>query len=112
MPIPFTVEQENARPGVVILKLAGELDLVVADRLQTAFEEISPDEFVLVDLAACEFIDSTGLAVVIRAQQRHASGGGRLVLCEPTNQVQRVLEVSGLTRDGLVVADRAEALAS
>jgi anti-anti-sigma factor len=112
MPTPFAIEEESPRPGVVVLKLLGELDLAVAERLQTALEKTAPDDFVVVDLGACEFIDSTGLAVVIRAQQRQESGGGRLVLCEPVQQVLRLLEVSGLTRDGLVMSDRAEALAS
>lgn len=110
MPTPFAVEQDSARPGTLILRVFGELDLAVADQLETALEKAARDDFVLVDLTDCEFIDSTGLAAVLRGQQRQSSGGGRLVLCSPNHQVQRVLEISGLTRDGLVVADREEAL--
>jgi anti-anti-sigma factor len=112
MPTPFAVEQESARPGTLVLRIVGELDLAVADRLQEALQRAEPADRVVVDLIACEFIDSTGLAVVLRGQQRQASGGGRLVLCNPNHQVRRVLEVSGLTRDDLLVADRDEALGS
>lgn len=110
MPTPFAVEQGAARPGTLILRVLGELDLAVAGQLEEALEGADPGDRVVVDLTDCEFIDSTGLAVVLRGQQRQASSGGRLVLCNPNQQVQRVLEVSGLTANGLVVADRDEAL--
>lgn len=110
MPTPFAVEEDRSVPGTLVLRVIGELDLAVADELQTVLEKATPSDAVVVDLSECEFIDSTGLAVVLRGQQRQQSGGGRLVLCEPNHQVRRVLEVSGLLRDGLVVADRDEAL--
>ena len=64
--------------------------------------ELAGLEPVLIDLSDCEFIDSTGIAVIVRAwQQRQgndgASGaGGLLGLCAPDKQVSRLLEVTGV----------------
>jgi anti-sigma B factor antagonist len=112
VPAHFSIESEAASPGAVVLKLVGELDLAVASELKATLEQTPPDQAVVVDLTGCEFIDSTGIAVLMQAMHRQQDGGGRLALCSPIDQVKRVLEVTGLTRDGLVFADREQALGS
>jgi len=54
--------------------------------------------------------DSTGIAVIVRAHQRFANEGRRLVVCCPTDQTARVLEVTGLTENGLVFSSIDDAL--
>jgi anti-anti-sigma factor len=54
---------------------------------------------VLIDLTECEFIDSTGIAMIVRAWQQldgDKERPGRLVISNRNDQVQRVLEISGL----------------
>jgi anti-anti-sigma factor len=88
----------------------GELDLAVAGQLEEAIAR-SHGEQTLIDLTDCEFIDSTGIAVIVRAdRERSRDGGGRLVVHSPGDQVLRVLEITGLTGIGLVFASREEAL--
>jgi stage II sporulation protein AA (anti-sigma F factor antagonist) len=92
------------------IRVEGELDLAVAGRLEEAIARCRGKE-TLIDLAGCEFIDSTGIAVIVRAgRERARDGGGRLVVHSPTDQVLRVLEITGLTDIGLVFASRDEAL--
>jgi anti-anti-sigma factor len=89
------------------IRVEGEIDLAVAPQLQQAIEHAQAG-FVLIDLGECEFIDTTVIATVLAAQR----DGHRVLLHSPTGQVRRVLEVTGLTENGLVYPDRGKALGS
>jgi anti-anti-sigma factor len=97
--------------GVAEIEVEGELDLSVADQLQEAIDR-AESAATLIDLARCSFIDSTGIAVILRAHRRRDEGGAQVVLHSPSEQVLRVLMVTGLTDNGLAFADRDAALAA
>jgi stage II sporulation protein AA (anti-sigma F factor antagonist) len=78
------------------LRLAGELDASNADELARALEQDSSDELTL-DLRELEFLDSSGLQVLIRAARR-LEGRGHLVLVSPQEHVRRLFAVSGVDR--------------
>jgi anti-sigma B factor antagonist len=108
----FVVRERTVRPGCRAVSIEGELDLSVAGRLQGALERVTAEcDRVIVELEDCEFIDSTGIAVLIRAHLELERRGGRLLVCRPSDQVLRVLEVAGLTEHGFVVDSIGEALA-
>ncbi len=101
------------------MEVRGELDLSTAAQLEEPLEEAirAADAAVLIDLAECQFIDSTGIALIVRAWQRidaaAGNGGeGGLVLCCQNEQVRRVLEVTGLEHSLRVFATRDEAVAA
>lgn len=89
------------------LKVEGELDLAVADRLKDALSRAEA-RAVLVDLSDCDFLDSTGIAVVLLARR----AGARIVLHSPSDQVHRILDTLGLNDDDLVFAGRDEAISA
>jgi anti-anti-sigma factor len=102
----FELTEIAIRDGCREIAVTGELDMAVADRLQQAIAGCEADQ-ILVSLEECRFIDSTGIAVLLRA---HRGEGPRLVAHSPSGQVLRILEVSGLTGNGFVFADREQAL--
>ncbi|HEY5332370.1 MAG TPA: STAS domain-containing protein [Solirubrobacterales bacterium] len=111
MPI-LKLSERRLTPEAVEIVVDGELDLAVASRLQQAIDE-SGSGSTLIHLARRTFIDSTGIAVVLRARRLHGQeGGGRMVVHSPSVQVLRVLKITGLTENGLVFPDRDEALAT
>src|SRR4051794_38555791 len=61
---------------------AGELDIATAPRLDSAIRELLESGFddVLVDLGDVEFLDSTGLRLILSLDAGSASGGYRLRL--------------------------------
>ena len=65
---------------------------------------------ILVDLSECDFLDSTGLAVLINSRRELAEEGRRLVACAPSPQVARLLEVTGFYRSEMVAPSVQEAL--
>jgi stage II sporulation protein AA (anti-sigma F factor antagonist) len=98
--------------GVIEIAVDGEVDLSVSEQLQLAIDGAGSAP-VLIDLAGCTFLDSTGIAVFLRARRlREEDGDGRLVLHGPSPQVLRVLTVTGLTGKGLLYRDRDAALAA
>lgn len=93
------------------LRIEGELDLAVAARLDEAL--LATDaERILVDLAACEFIDSSGIAVILRASRRARERGCRILVHSAVEPVRRVLSLTGLDHTDLFFDDRAEAIAA
>jgi anti-anti-sigma factor len=86
------------RGDVLVLSLAGELDLADAPALRDALRgavERSPRRLV-VDLAEVTFVDSTVLGALVEARAR--IGGEAFALAAPGLEVRRALEVSGLDR--------------
>jgi anti-sigma B factor antagonist len=109
----FKVTEKDLRPGCRDIQIEGELDLAVAGQLDEILINAAADcSRVLVGLERCAFIDSSGIAVILRAHNRMESEGNRLVVYGPTAQVLRVLSMTGLTSNGLVFDSAEEALAS
>lgn len=115
-PAPFEVEVKDREHGVRTIAVRGELDLSTAPELEGPLEQTleNGDGSVLIDLSNCEFIDSTGIALIVRAWQRlDGDGTGRsLVICSDNEQVRRVLEITGLELSIPVHGTRDEALAA
>jgi anti-anti-sigma factor len=114
-PNPFELQDEEL-DGVRVIAISGELDLSTAPRLEEPLEAtMGSDSALLIDLTACEFIDSTGIALIVRAWQRLGGGNGgngRFALCGLGDQVRRLLEVSGLESSLPTHGSRDEALAA
>ena len=84
--------------GRWLIAVDGELDLAVSDQLQAALER-SVASTTIVSLSECQFMDSTGVAVILRARHQAVEEGRRLVLCCAEDQVQHLLAVMGLDAD-------------
>ena len=81
------------------IHLHGELDMSTAPRLREELLQLSSDGAmeVTVDLSRLEFVDSTGLSVLITGLKRLRERGGDLALRAPNASTRRVLEITGLT---------------
>lgn len=102
-PVPFEVESEELEGGIRVFTVRGELDMNTAPELEKELDAAlaNTDVSVMLDLSACEFIDSTGIALIVRAWQRldreaGGEGSGRLVLCSHNHQVRRLLKITGV----------------
>ncbi len=85
----------------LVVRLTGELDHHTADALRTAIErELDRDvaTSVLLNLQGLTFMDSSGLGVILGRYRRLSQMDGRMAACCLNQQVQRIFELSGLTR--------------
>ena len=100
----------SVQDGVQVVALSGELDMRAVGELEAALTAAGTDARVCLDLTALEFIDSTGLATVIRGHQALTDGGGAFaVVCNEAGAVRRTFETTGLMALLTVVADRSAA---
>lgn len=117
-PVPFEVECEELGDGIRAFTVRGELDMNTVPELERQLEVALADSTssIVLDLCDCEFIDSTGIALIVRAWQRldrgAGSGGqGRVVLCSHNHQVRRLLEITGVENSISMHEQRDSALA-
>jgi anti-sigma B factor antagonist len=106
----FSVENHDETQAVVI-GVSGELDLASSPALEQELERGSASraEVVIVDLRNLEFMDSTGLSVLVRAHQRATENGQRFGVVKGPQQVQRLLSLTGVA-DRLNLADSPDEL--
>ena len=106
----FRVEVRNA-DATTVISVSGELDLASSPALEEELERVaqSDAQLVVVDLRGLEFMDSTGLSVLVRAHQRAEENGRRLGLVNGSQQVQRLLTLTGVA-DRLTLTDVPEEL--
>jgi anti-sigma B factor antagonist len=115
-PVPFEVQHEELDDGIRAFTVRGELEMNTAPELQQGLEDalVEPGVSIMLDLSACDFIDSTGIALIVRAWQRLSGVGGekqRLVLCCNNHQVRRLLKITGVESSISMHEQRDEALA-
>ncbi len=82
----------------IIVALDGELDMANAPLLQSSIEtaDITAKALVL-DLQRLQFIDSTGLRIILTAQERCEQQGQRFAITRGSDQVQRLLSITGIS---------------
>jgi anti-anti-sigma factor len=97
-PGEFSMATEE-REGAAVVTLHGELDIATAPQVEEAVVgRVRDGGRVVLDLRGLEFMDSSGVRVIVAAHGAAQEGGGRLtvVRAAPGGPVQRVLEISGL----------------
>jgi anti-sigma B factor antagonist len=79
------------------ISVVGELDLDTAPGLEARLRDARErDASVLLDLSDCEFIDSSGLALILKAwRDLESREGTGLAMCCATDQVERLLRIAG-----------------
>jgi anti-anti-sigma factor len=101
-PAPFSVDTTEAE-GRLVVAVRGELDLATAPALEAVLlPALRAGGSVVLDLRPLEFMDSTGVRVIVAAHVAGGESGGALTLVrtDPDGPVGRVLEISGL--DGIL----------
>src|SRR5260221_9831027 len=76
----------------------GEIDMPTAPQLERTLDDVIAKGALLVtlDLEAVDFLDSSGLRVILGASNKLSDQEGQLLLEGASPAVERVLEVTGL----------------
>lgn len=82
-----------------VLGVRGEVDILTAPGLGALVDAVIDQgyQFVVLDLAALEFMDASGLRVIVRAARSLHPAGGELAIRSPSRMVRRMLDITGLT---------------
>jgi anti-sigma B factor antagonist len=94
-PALCAIEGEPDASGVFVVRLAGEIDISNAGTLGTTLDAMIAEAagHIVVDLSGLEFMDSSGIAMLLRA----AGGAASVEVRNPSRVVQRIIECTGLT---------------
>jgi anti-sigma B factor antagonist len=96
-PTPFEISSE-AIDGARVVKVAGELDIETHEKLADRLAGEAQQGSIIVDLSACEFIDSSGIRAILLGVQAAGAeeDSSRFAIAAPNQQVLRILEMTGL----------------
>ena len=113
MPAPGFRVTALSVDGGCLLTVEGELDLAVADEFRDELmRAVALDgQRIVLDLSGCEFLDSTGLEVIVRAANHPTDGDQRMRLVSADGQIRRLIEFTGTDRVVALFATREDALA-
>lgn len=94
----FTVTTTDR--GIGVIAVEGRLNMVYARRLTEVIAELvgAGTSRIVVDLAATDFMDSSGLGALIGGLKSARQAGGDLRIARPTEQVLTVLSLTNLDR--------------
>ncbi len=83
-----------------VLAVNGEVDVATAPRLRERLIQLVNQgrHHVVVDLSGVDFLDSTGLGVLVGALKRVRTHDGELALVCSEPRVLKVFEITGLTK--------------
>ena len=81
-----------------VVDVGGEIDVATAPRLREQLIALVNDQryHIVVSLEAVDFIDSTGLGVLISGLKRVRTHGGRFALVCTEPRILKVFEITGL----------------
>jgi anti-anti-sigma factor len=103
----FEVRAEAAEDGVVVVRVAGEVDLTVTGVLEQALldaPKVGAAHAVVVDLDELRFLDSSGVHALVKGYLAARDAGLPYTVRNANGVVARVLEITGVA-DTLGLAD-------
>lgn len=105
---------ERNQNGVAVIEIKGRLDSKTTSDLEQKVLGIldSETQSLLVDMADLDYINSSGLRVLVMAYQRLKKSGGKLAICGTKDYIMEVFEIAGYHRLFNLFANQEEALAS
>jgi anti-anti-sigma factor len=109
----FTLDHDPV-DGSHLIVASGELDLAATSEMSAIFamSAAGPQEAVVLDLMAVDFIDSSALGTILRAAQQLEASGKRLHVVAPDGPVRRLLEITGTAQRFSLHGTREQAFAS
>jgi anti-sigma B factor antagonist len=91
---------DSTHPPYTVLAVSGEVDVYTAPRLREKLVELVSQgtHQMVVDLEGVDFLDSTGLGVLVGGLKRLRSHEGDLILVCTQPRILKVFEITSLTK--------------
>lgn len=83
------------------VKIKGDIDHHSAKGVRERIDEsiiLNKPRFVILDLSSVDFMDSSGLGLILGRYNSSMNVGARLILYKPTKRIKRILEMAGIER--------------
>lgn len=102
------------RPGLALIRITGELDACSAQQIEERLRQALAPGYpqVILDLQDLDFIDSTGIRLLVQVVAQKLDPHGVVVVCPRAIVARRALELVGLTQIMRTVESIEEVLGS
>jgi anti-sigma B factor antagonist len=92
------IDVRNAGRGTCLIAIRGEIDIASAPALRQTFLDLITEGCtdLAVDAQDLEFVDSTGIGVLIGCRQRLQTMEGTFAIVGASDRIRRTLEVAGV----------------
>lgn len=109
----FEIDEEDEPGGAHVIRIVGEIHVSTAPELRERLDEaVDGGRTALVlDMTGVEFIDSTGLSVLLGGLRRVTAAHGRLALVCANPTVLRLFHITSLDDTFEIFGERAPAVA-
>lgn len=89
-----------ARDAHMVVEVAGEIDVYTAPRLREQLVELSAEghHHLVIDLEGVEFLDSTGLGVLVGGLKRVRAHEGSLQIVCTRDRLLKIFRITGLNK--------------
>ena len=86
---------------ILLVRISGEIDHHSAVRVRTEIDEriaLTRPQKTIMDLSAIDFMDSSGLGLIMGRYMKMQAIGGTLTLREPNERVLKIFKLAGLEK--------------
>jgi anti-sigma B factor antagonist len=96
----LTLNEYSAAPGRTVVEVSGEIDVYTAPRLREALIGLvdGGNYWLIIDLEGVEFLDSTGLGVLVGGLKRVRAHDGGIDLVCTQGKLLRIFRITGLSK--------------
>jgi anti-sigma B factor antagonist len=100
--------------GASVIALRGEIDVYTAPLLRQKLVDLVDEGAlnIVVDMEKVDFLDSTGLGVLVEGLKRVKTRGGNLTLVITQDKILKIFDITGLNKAFPVYGTREEAVKS
>jgi anti-sigma B factor antagonist len=97
-PVDLTLNEYSVAPGQAVVEVGGEIDVYTAPRLrETLISLIDSGNYrLIIDMEGVEFLDSTGLGVLVGGLKRVRAHDGTIDLVCTQGRILRIFRITGL----------------
>jgi anti-sigma B factor antagonist len=98
--VDLTLTTREAAGGRTVVEVGGEIDVYTAPKLRDKITELvgSGQRALLIDLEAVEFLDSTGLGVLVGGLKKARAADGSLELICSQDRLLKIFRITGLAK--------------
>ena len=110
--VELSIVSEETDGGVLVVAVAGELDVLSAPQLDDELTRAiaSGSSPIVLDLAGVDFLDSTGLGVIIKAYKSAKDAARSFSVVASSERVVKVFRITGIDKALPLFDDLASAL--
>jgi len=110
----LTLKVHSEPPGFTVIEVGGEIDVYTAPKLRERLVSLveSGSYELIVDMESVEFLDSTGLGVLVGGLKRVRAHEGWIDLVCTQSRILRIFRITGLNRVFTIYDTVGEAVAA